>query len=288
MLIAVHNGGGTMAQFNHSEFGGAGQWMMGGMTMVSDLFNNALKNCVNNLCSDIAGKLSEHQLVMPSGSFQSQSQSGGSDNQRQTNGMMGSGNTLFVPDPNELWWPSALGTPSATGQQNSTKYAYFGDRRRLAVQTGGGCWVYDTGEHQIGGFSQQQGSGGSITLTSQFGIVELSKLPVIWRGQGEYNDNPPRNEPAYNSSSSNSQSSNSATANAASMSSAPVDMPPADMSNSAGQGQFAASNSTGQSSNHSGSSDVLDLLERLANLKERGLLDDQEFASKKSELLNRL
>ena len=57
MLFAVYNGNGTMAQFNHPEFGGGGQWMQGGMTMVSDLFNNYLKCQVNNLCSDIANEL---------------------------------------------------------------------------------------------------------------------------------------------------------------------------------------------------------------------------------------
>ena len=42
MLEAVIQGNGSMAQFSHPEFGGSGQWMQGGMTMVSDLFNHAL------------------------------------------------------------------------------------------------------------------------------------------------------------------------------------------------------------------------------------------------------
>jgi hypothetical protein len=36
MLESVIRGNGSMAQFNHPEFGGSGQWMRGGMTMVSD------------------------------------------------------------------------------------------------------------------------------------------------------------------------------------------------------------------------------------------------------------
>jgi hypothetical protein len=32
--------GGANAQFNHSEFGGCGQWMQGGMTPVDDMFNS--------------------------------------------------------------------------------------------------------------------------------------------------------------------------------------------------------------------------------------------------------
>jgi hypothetical protein len=62
------------------------------------------------------------------------------------------------------------------------KYAYFARARRLAVDTGGEVWVYDTQDHQIGGFSQQQGGGSSITFTSQFGTVNLANLPVVSRG----------------------------------------------------------------------------------------------------------
>jgi len=39
--------------------------------------------------------------------------------------------------------------------------------------------VYDSLDHQIGGVSQQQGSGGSLTFTSQYGTVSVSKLPVV-------------------------------------------------------------------------------------------------------------
>jgi hypothetical protein len=43
MLQSVINGRGSMAQFSHPEFGGSGQWLRGGMIMISDMFNNALK-----------------------------------------------------------------------------------------------------------------------------------------------------------------------------------------------------------------------------------------------------
>jgi hypothetical protein len=39
LLFAVSAGGGTLAQFDHAELGGSGQWMSGGMTMVGDMFN---------------------------------------------------------------------------------------------------------------------------------------------------------------------------------------------------------------------------------------------------------
>ena len=54
MLFAVHAGGGTMAQFSIPELGGSGQWMRGGMTMVGDMFDNALKARVDALCGELA------------------------------------------------------------------------------------------------------------------------------------------------------------------------------------------------------------------------------------------
>jgi hypothetical protein len=64
------------------------------------------------------------------------------------------------------------------------------------VQTGSDVWVYDPLDHQIGGFSQQQGSGGSILFTSQYGTVNLGSLPVI-----SQNGQPFRQTPAPSSGS---------------------------------------------------------------------------------------
>jgi hypothetical protein len=248
MLWAVSNGNGTMAQFNHPEFGGCGQWMQGGMTMVSDLFNNQLKSRVDSVCNDIAQELARNQLVAFSGSFQSQSQSGASA-QTQAAGAMGSANSLFVPDPAENWWPAELGSPAAIGSQNNIRYAYFPNARRLAVTTGGDAWVYDTGDHQIGGFSQQQGAGGSITFTSQFGVVNLSSLPVVNRGGVPQ-------EPAVETRVAN-----------------PIVSEP------------TRNEPVAQLSGHD---DIIATLERLGALKEKGYLSDEEFTSKKAELLGRL
>jgi hypothetical protein len=49
LLQALLNSKGTMAQFDHRELGGAGQWMPGGMTMVGDMFNHGLKAKVDGL-----------------------------------------------------------------------------------------------------------------------------------------------------------------------------------------------------------------------------------------------
>ncbi len=181
MLFAVRYGNGTMAQFSHPEFGGSGQWMQGGMIMLGDMFNNYLKGRVDALCNDLSGVLARQPGLLQTGSFQSQSQ-GGAGHQTQTAGGYPGQSSLFVPDPATHWWPPELGAPSATGSQNNVKYAYFASARRLAVDAGGEVWVYDTQDHQIGGFSQQQGGGSSIAFTSQYGTVNLASLPVVSRG----------------------------------------------------------------------------------------------------------
>ena len=90
MIAAVNNGGGTMAQFNSPELGGSGQWMQGGMTMVGDMFNNGLKNTVDNLCSEISNALLSVQVfpVIEAG----------------------------TPGSNQ-WWPSELGVPFSSGSK---------------------------------------------------------------------------------------------------------------------------------------------------------------------------
>ena len=61
MLDALVRGGGGMAQFTHPEFGGSGQWMRGGMTMVPDMSNHALTARVDALGRDISDWLASQQ-----------------------------------------------------------------------------------------------------------------------------------------------------------------------------------------------------------------------------------
>ncbi len=243
MLLAVLGGQGTMAQFNHPEFGGGGQWMQGGMIMVGDLFDHAMKSRVDSLCNDLSALLQSQPDLARSGSHQSQSQGDGP--------MVGPSGpaALFVPQPGAEFWPAELGAPSATGQQNNVRYAYFAAERRLAVQTGSEVWVYDTGDHQIGGFGQQQGGGSSIQFTSQFGAVDLASLPVVSR-----NGHPVAAEQPAPAS--------------------PV-TPSPDQPDPAG-----APDAEREA--------ILATIERLGDLHARGVLDDAEFSAKKAELLARL
>jgi len=79
----------------------------------------------------------------------------------------------------ERWWPEDLGDqPSTSGGQNGTRYAFFADKQRLAVDTGNGnVKVYDTGDHRISGVQQSRaGREGNVTFTSQHGEVDLATL----------------------------------------------------------------------------------------------------------------
>jgi hypothetical protein len=179
MLDAVLRGNGSMAQFNHSEFCGSGQWMRGGMTMVSDMFNNSLKGRVDNLCSELSNLIASQPGLMQSGSFQSQSQGAPSPSVAWgSGGSSDAGANLFAPPPPD-WWGPSLRFPNSTGSQNNARYAYFAQARRLAVDVGGTVTIYDTLDHQIGGFSQQQSADGSMSCSSQYGTVPVSSLPVI-------------------------------------------------------------------------------------------------------------
>jgi hypothetical protein len=94
------------------------------------------------------------------------------------------------------WWPADLGVPSSLGGQNDLRYAYFPGKRRLAVDLNGKVTVYDTQDHQIGGFSQQQSGLGSLNFASQFGPVDVSRLPVVSDADETRSPSEPTHKPA--------------------------------------------------------------------------------------------
>jgi hypothetical protein len=184
LLQALLISKGTMAQFDHRELGGAGQWMPGGMTMVGDMFNHGLKAKVDGLCSELSQILAMQPFVPFPATFQSQSQRQGARQQEGGHDLFDTGSvSLFVPETSGRasgqWWPVELGFPNGTGAQNQVRYAYFNRTHRLAVELNGKVTVYDTLDHEISGVSQQQGRGGSLTLTSQHGTVSVSTLPIV-------------------------------------------------------------------------------------------------------------
>lgn len=180
LLNAIVNGNGSMAQFNHPELGGSGQWMRGGMIMLGDMFNNALKNSVSQLCQELANLIANQPNLIQTGSFQSQSQSSQPLPQHD-NGTLPVVPLFTAPALVSVqnWWPTGLQFPNSTGSQNNMRYAYFATIRRLAIQANGRVTLYDTLDHQITGFSQQQSASGTVTFNSQYGRVEVNTLPII-------------------------------------------------------------------------------------------------------------
>jgi hypothetical protein len=253
LLMAIIAGQATQAQFNHPELGGMGQWSQGGMIMVGDMFNNALKANVAAICTELAALVHGTDLLGPQTSHQSQYQG------------QGGGVSLFVPFGLSAgnWWPEEFGHPASTGAQNDLRYAFFPTARRLVIDIGGRVTVYDTKDHRIGGFSQQQSGDQSLSFTSQHGLVKISDLDVV--GQGEKD---PADMPA-------TRTSTATVAPSIFASSAPQ----------AAELQQAA-RSAPEALRSDG--DIFDKIERLAALHAKGILTDQEFEAKKSELLSRL
>lgn len=256
MLDAVNNGRGTMAQFNIPELGGSGQWMRGGMTMVGNMFDHGLKSRVDGLCRDLSAVLSQHQVYPP------RDAAGGSSGANS----FGSGS----------WWPSDLGSPSSSGGQNGSKYAVFPGARRLAVLVSGELAVYDTLDHSIGGVQQQQGGGpGSLEFTSQYGTFGAESLPRVDR---ESSDSFSHDQSAPPASTSSYTPRTSSTEPSSQQSSAPQSSAPQD------------SKQTGARGNQVGAdiSEITAAIEALAGLHAKGFLTDDEFFSKKTELLGRV
>ena len=219
MAQAISNGGGGMAQFDHPDLGGSGQWMRGGMVMIGDMFNRALASRVGALGNDLAAWQAEQaQDIAPPNHADSD---------------VGSSH----------WWPAELQHPNSSGAQNNVRYAYFANDRRLAIERVGIVELYDTGEHRIGGVSQQQRTDqvGGLHFSSQLGDVDLGSLRRLDQGTAV--------------------SAQSAPGNAAE----PAQPPPT-----------------------ADSREALDLLSKLADLHARGVLSDDEFTTKKSDLLRRI
>ena len=77
------------------------------------------------------------------------------------------------------WWPDDLGQPNTSGGQNDVKYAFFGDKHRLAIHKDGKITVYDSADHRVSGVQQQQGGSSSLAFTSQHGTVNINELKTV-------------------------------------------------------------------------------------------------------------
>lgn len=151
------------------------------------------------------------------------------------------------------WWPTELGSPNSSGGQNGTQYAYFAQASRLAVNHNGQVSVYDTLDHQIGGVQQQQGGGSSVTFTSQYGTVDPINLPLISGNSISQPDAPTPQASALEN----------------------VEKAPFPVDNAAPQleGNLQA---------------ITASIQQLSDLFNAGVLTEEEFSTKKAELLARI
>ena len=154
----------------------------------------------------------------------------------------------YAPATYGNFWPDELGQPSSSGGQNDSRYAYFPHVQRLAIDRAGQVTVYDTLDHNIGGVQQQQGG--------PFGSLSFSSQ----RGTFTVDSLPVVSGAGYAMP----------PAAPAPMQSAP---PPPQVD------EFNQPRSQ---------SEVLNALERLGDLRQKGILSDAEFQAKKAELLSRL
>ena len=157
MRGSIERGGGRMAQFDHPEFGGPGQWMRGGMLMIGDFANDDLKRRVGALCDALADPVDRGEAAP------ARSATTAVDHATQDG----------------AWYPASLGRPETSGAQDAMRYAWFRESRRLAIDDGHRVTIRDTGDHRIAGVAQQQGRGTSLTFTSQHGPLDVERLPIV-------------------------------------------------------------------------------------------------------------
>jgi hypothetical protein len=201
-----------------------GQWSRGGMIMIGDMFNNGLKHKVAQLCEELSPLARDRHVFVSSLNAQRQTQSRRAD-------------SSFSPPSWESgsWWPEDLGSPASSGSQNDMSYAYFPELRRLVIREGGHVRVYDTGDHVLGGVSQQQSSDRTLNFSSQHGVVRVADLALV----------------------------------------SPL-----------AQARAAEAGAALSTSNEA--SNVFAAIERLADLRNRNILSEEEFSKKKEELLRRI
>ena len=264
MLASVAVGNGRMAQFDHPDFGGRGQWMRGGMTMVADMFDSSLKARVSGLCSDLAEVPAAAETTPQAAADRTNPTAAEIMNPAAAETTEPAVADTTVPpladktkpavagvtqDAGSPWWPHEFGTPNSAGAQNRTRYAYFAAARRLAIEADGRPTLYDTLDHQINGVAQAQSTGSSLNFSTNRGDIDLSTLPIVSDAiaTAARDPRPPQ-----------------------------ADRVP------------SANNAARESGSTPPSTDPFAAIEKLALLRGSGILSDDEFTTKKADLLRRI
>lgn len=164
LFRALESTEGKVAEFNHPDLGGSGQWMPG-MIMLSDTDDAQAKARIAGLCAEVSaivqgrGTSADEALAMPMDA--------------------GASAACVTMPPGESWWPASFGHPTAAGDQHGIRYAYFPDRDRLLVQQGGHILSYDTTGRRIIAFAQEQSTGSRICFTTERGPLELGEMKCV-------------------------------------------------------------------------------------------------------------
>lgn len=264
LLQALIKGNGKMAQFNHPELGGIGQWLPGGMTMISDISNSHLKMVIDNLCGELV-ILIKNNYFNPIKADEGLINQGSNQQQQQSQNNINKNETVEANLFNlGTWWPTELGTPTLSGDQNNLLYAYFANKQRLVLKNQAEIYVYDTLHHHISGVSQQQSSSGQLLIfTSQVGTFAVSDLPQI-AAASQINDLAVEN--------------NQLTDIIAKAEKIKEMLPRA----------TTKVEPLTKTADESQQPDIFNTIKKLAELKEQGIISEQEFETKKAELLKRL
>lgn len=263
---ALIKGNGKMAQFNHPELGGVGQWLPGGLTMISDMSNSYLKMVIDNLCGELSILIQEdyfnpikwNEPLSPQGSRQQQQQSQGNIDNSEI--------VKAQPFNYGPWWPIELGAPTLSGSQNGLLYAYFAHKQRLVLEKQGEIFVYNSLHHQIIGVSQQQSSSGQLLLfTSPDGTFAVTDLPLV------SSFTRPVHEPSAKESNPHTDIIAKAEKIKEMLPRAALKIEPLT-----------------KPADESPQPDIFSTIKKLAELKDQGIISEQEFEAKKTELLSRL
>lgn len=176
---ALERNGGRSAQFSHPDLGGYGQWIPG-MTQIGDMSNHALRDRVTAVCQKVSNHCSAQSASDVGGPTETSTVS--PPNSMKPMKPMSPMKPMEPMKTPARWWPEGLGdNPDSAGGQNEIRYAFFGGKHRLVVDSGNGeTRVFNTADHRISGVHQHQNGGGQrLTFTSQHGEVDLDKLAVV-------------------------------------------------------------------------------------------------------------
>jgi hypothetical protein len=176
---ALIRGNAIVAQFNHPELGGMGQWMRDGTTVGNSTDPN-LKGRIEGLCAELSKLVigASFQTIDPDATGPQQWSGVDSGSPYLEGSDVGDGVVLPANPLAPSWWPEELGHPAATGSQGEIRYAYFPESNRLVILDRGDLTIHNTLGHHLTGLAQQ-GPGSVLTFTTPGGALRVSDLPVI-------------------------------------------------------------------------------------------------------------